>query len=103
VYALVVNIISKPDGLATPELFIVDIIATPVLPSQRQLGQRTHWCVPAQHRVCQFEQRIGACGQTAMELGPEPSQTPESPHRIDVRHTDHQTALGSVFFPRQEE
>ena len=78
----------------------VSFAVTPaVLTSQRQLRQRTHRCVPAQHGVHQLEQRIRASGQTAMQLGPEPDQTPENTSRIRVRHTGHQTALDLVFLP----
>ena len=47
---------------------------TPVLRLQRQLRQRPHRAVGAQHRVGQLEQRIGSGGQTPVELFPEPGK-----------------------------
>jgi hypothetical protein len=65
-----------------------------VLTHQRQLSQRPHRPIRAQHCIRQLEHRIRPRRQATIEVPPEPTQLPERlvPHHI--MHTDHQTALG---------
>ena len=88
---------AQPTGLdpALVERVIHRAVPAAVLGHQRQLHQRPHRAVGAQHRVGQLEQRIRPRGQTRVELPPEPDEI-TSPRRVSpwprrqhLRHTDH--------------
>jgi hypothetical protein len=80
---------------------IQSTMTTPMLDGQRQLDQRGDRPISAQHRIGQFEQRVGPRGQAVVELLPETRQLPELIYRTPILHTDH-AALGVDLLPSQE-
>jgi hypothetical protein len=80
---------------------IQSTMTTPMLHGQRQLDQRGDRPISAQHRIGQFEQRVGPRGQAVVELLPETGQLPECISRTVIAHTDH-AALGVDLISSQE-
>jgi hypothetical protein len=60
----------QPAGIdpAMDEGGVEPTMAAAVFADQRQLGQRPHWPVTAQHGISQLEQRIRTSGETGIEL-----------------------------------
>ena len=66
-------------------------VPAPMLGHQRQLDQRRHRPISAQHRLGQLEQRISPRGQRRVELEAEPGQLPECRGPSLIVHTTHRS------------
>ena len=71
--------------------------------SQRQLDQRPHRPVRAQHRVGQLEQRIRPRGQRGVELLPEPRQLPERRPPGMIVQTLHRSPCVDLFLRQKHD
>jgi hypothetical protein len=73
-----------------------------MLTGQRQLRDRPHRTVRAQHSVGQLEQRVRSLEQASVELLPQPGQLPGHTRAVGMVHTDQLKPLVSIFVCRKK-